>query len=270
MESARCDRTTLAEIYESGAETYRDVWSPIIIPPARRLISRLDLRGATVVLDVGAGVGALTPLLRSAAPQAGIVSMDPSLAMLQSIPAGEISVAVQGDAMALPFGTECADAVILSYVLFHLPDPGGGLREARRVLRSDGLLGTVTWGEEQPLRAADVWSEVLDVHSIPTLPAGSNHEGLDSVDAMTSTLRDAGLARVDAWIEMVEYDFDPDEYFRFRSGFGINRARLETVEESRRLEVLAEVRHRLDLLDSDAYAYRAQAICAVSSPSADR
>jgi ubiquinone/menaquinone biosynthesis C-methylase UbiE len=49
-------------------------------------------------------------------------------------------VATQGDATALPYEDASIDAVVLTAVLGEIPDPGGALREIRRVLKPDGRL----------------------------------------------------------------------------------------------------------------------------------
>lgn len=56
--------------------------------------------------------------------------------MVAAAPAG----ALLGQAGALPFAAESFPAVALLYVLYHLDDPAGALAEARRVVRTGGLV----------------------------------------------------------------------------------------------------------------------------------
>lgn len=60
----------------------------------------------------------------------------------QHIHVGRIcsTVSVQADADALPFSDNSVDAVLLSHMLEFTPDPHHVVREAHRVLRSDGYL----------------------------------------------------------------------------------------------------------------------------------
>ena len=163
MTNDRIDVNTLAAVYGNGSELYGEIWSPVILPPALSLVSRLDLSQARCVLDVGAGTGSLTPALRQAAPHAHVVSIDPSLDMLRLAPIEHGTSRASGDAMALPIGDAQAHVVVLAYVLFHLPDPEVGMREAHRVLCAEGQVGTITWvRREGPPRAFQIWDQVLE------------------------------------------------------------------------------------------------------------
>ena len=69
-------------------------------------------------------------------PAGAWVGLDSSPALLARAP----RPAVLGDATALPFPDGAFGSVALLYVLYHLPDPGLALAEARRVLRTGGLV----------------------------------------------------------------------------------------------------------------------------------
>jgi SAM-dependent methyltransferase len=86
----------------------------------------------TPVLDVGCGEGELARHL----PAGGWVGVDASAEMLERAPEPHR----QADATALPFPDGSFSSVALLYVLYHLPDPALALGEARRVLRSGGLV----------------------------------------------------------------------------------------------------------------------------------
>lgn len=264
MTEPRIDCGALAAVYGRGAEIYDSLWSPVIRPPALSVIDSLELAGAARVLDVGAGTGALVDALRTAAPDGSILSVDPALQMLQHARKHRSAVAALADAAALPFGTSTIDAVLLAYVLFHLLDPGAGLREAARVLRAGGRLGTVTWASESQPRAATVWTEALDDLGVPTLPAHGNDTGLDTENAIGELVHSAGLFPIRTWRQAVEHTFTGNGFCAMRTGCGCNRARLALLDQPTYDRVLAEVRRRLKPLQPSDYTFRGEVICSVS------
>lgn len=50
------------------------------------------------------------------------------------------AVFVQGDAQAIPLGSELVDLCVLSHIMEHLPDPSKGLSEAARLTRHGGTI----------------------------------------------------------------------------------------------------------------------------------
>ena len=60
----------LADLYSAAAPEYAELWAPVLQPTSERLIAAMPLAGATTVLDLGAGTGALFRALRAAAPNA--------------------------------------------------------------------------------------------------------------------------------------------------------------------------------------------------------
>lgn len=49
----------LAGLYSAAAREYAELWAPVLQPTGERLIAAMTLGGATTVLDLGAGTGAL-------------------------------------------------------------------------------------------------------------------------------------------------------------------------------------------------------------------
>jgi SAM-dependent methyltransferase len=97
-----------------------------------RVARRLLAEALTPVLDVGCGEGELARHL----PDGDWVGLDSSAEMLARAP----RPSVLADATALPFEEHSFASVAVLYVLYHLPEPGLALAEAKRVLRPGGLL----------------------------------------------------------------------------------------------------------------------------------
>ena len=120
------------------------------------LVRQAGLQPGHRVLDVGAGTGTLTLMLKRAEPAAEVVGVDgdPSILALARAKGGEIGLAVafdQGMAYALPYPDGSFDRVVSSLVLHHLSpeDKRRALREAHRVLRPGGELHVADWGRAQ-------------------------------------------------------------------------------------------------------------------------
>ena len=267
--TARCDSRMTSAAYALGADAYDDTWSPVIRPPAEAVVRRLDLADASCVLDVGAGTGALTPALRTAAPHATIVSLDPAAEMVRYAKRHRHVVPVLADAAGLPIADGIADAVLLAYILFMLPEPAAGLREATRVLQPGGQVGTVTWASEEPSLAAKTWDATLDELAVAPVPAHSNHAGLDTSDAVATLLRKATLGPHDVWHETIESTFAPEDFWRLRTSHGSNAVRLARLDPVRREGVLNELRDRLSSLGPADYAFGGTLVCSVSTKPTD-
>jgi SAM-dependent methyltransferase len=171
----------------------------VILPPAASLVRHLEVSASALVVDVGAGTGALLGAIRSAAPSVRAVTLDASARMLRIARTRRGASAVLADALALPLADGCASAVILAYVLFHLPDPVRALAETARVLGPGGRAGAVTWGWERAPRASALWNQILADAGVPPGPLRHADTGLDTPDAVAATLLSAGLRPQRIW-----------------------------------------------------------------------
>jgi ubiquinone/menaquinone biosynthesis methyltransferase len=96
------------------------------------------------VVDLCAGTMDLSAMVALARPDARVIAVDFSPAMLEAgrrkAPNAEIVVA---DATALPFADGEISAVVCGFGMRNLADPAAGAREVKRVLRPGGMFVTL-------------------------------------------------------------------------------------------------------------------------------
>jgi SAM-dependent methyltransferase len=133
--------STALEGFTKGAAAYargRPGYPDTVIAWLR---DTLDLRAGRTAVDLGAGTGKFTPLLR--ATGARIVAVEPVDAMRAELARRFPDVPVRsGTAQSLPLDGACADAVLCAQS-FHWFASLEALEEIHRVLRPGGRLGLV-------------------------------------------------------------------------------------------------------------------------------
>ena len=130
--------------WEQRAASYDKLFGSITRHAIEPLLDATAVHAGTSVLDLccGPGYGAAAAAGRGA----HAIGLDFSPAMVETARGLHSAAAFQqGDAEALDFGSETFDAVICSFGVNHLPDPGKALRESYRVLRPDGRIGFSMW-----------------------------------------------------------------------------------------------------------------------------
>ena len=245
-------RARISALYSEAAEAYEDLWAPELLPLTRELLPHLHLGEARRVLEVGAGVGLLLPELDALAPQAGIVACDLAFGMLRRAPKG-FSRAVM-DAEHLALKDETVDAGLLAFVLFHLVEPEQGIAEMARVLRSGGLVGTTTWGDENEPVSYQVWNDELDRHGAPPPdPDFARFEEVDTPGKVEGLMMSHGIRPVRSWVGEYRAIPTPDEFIAHRIGHGRSRQRVQPIPEEKRIRCLRDARERLKALTPDSF-----------------
>ena len=112
---------------------------------SRHMLSLAPLEEGARILDMGAGAGETLALLRSLGYDAVGIDLAPRAPGI-----------LRGDFLAAPFPDGSFDAVLSQCAFFVSGDVPGALREAKRVLRSGGLLllSDVFFEDPAPLLAS--------------------------------------------------------------------------------------------------------------------
>jgi SAM-dependent methyltransferase len=256
--------------YSAEADVYERVWAPMLREAGNRLLSRIPLNVDSKVLDVGAGVGALLPDISALVPGGVTVGVDRSKGML-SHASSDYPVAVM-DASRLGLRAATFDAVTMTFILFHLPDPSDGLKEAHRVLGPRGSIGIANWAagdEEWP--AFEIWTELLDEHGAdPPSPVLSQHELVNTGELLEELLSAAGFERIETWVETIERTWDIDSFIQFVTGMAIPKRRYDSIDPRARPTLIETLRGRLEDLGPTDLTHRAQVLFATAAAGGSR
>ncbi len=157
----------------------------------------LGLERGDRVLDLGCGFG--RHAFEAARRGADVVALDAGRDEVEGVrnmfaamvAAGELdagslrTVAVQGDALHLPFGDGSFDRVICSEVLEHIPDDVGAMKELARVLRAGGTMAVTV-----PRFGPELinWALSDEYHNVP-----GGHIRIYRRRVLTERLRSVGL-----------------------------------------------------------------------------
>jgi demethylmenaquinone methyltransferase/2-methoxy-6-polyprenyl-1,4-benzoquinol methylase len=103
-------------------------------------VMRAELSENAKVLDLAAGTGDFSKLVRELLPNARSVAVDITEPMLRLARAHGLNEAVCGDAIALPFPDNSFDCVFIGYGLRNFPNLKTAVSEIERVTRPGGLM----------------------------------------------------------------------------------------------------------------------------------
>jgi 2-polyprenyl-3-methyl-5-hydroxy-6-metoxy-1,4-benzoquinol methylase len=122
------------------------LWSHTPIARARLRLETflLDDRAPGRVLEIGCGSGERIALLRERGWEVDGQEIDAVAAAVASERLGRGATIRVGPLETLALGAASYDAVVSNHVLEHVLDPAAVLREARRLLKPDGVLVAIT------------------------------------------------------------------------------------------------------------------------------
>jgi SAM-dependent methyltransferase len=142
-------------------EVYRRITAPgQFAEPARDLVALLRPSPGARILDLGTGTGIVAQAARRLVGTGGtVVGVDASIEMLRVARRAPSGAVVAGTLPSLPFRDCSFDVVAASFVISHVGDYEGALRDAVRVCRARGRFGLTAWGT-LPNPAARLWNEI--------------------------------------------------------------------------------------------------------------
>ena len=184
----------------SIAEVYEAYFVPLIFAPyARDLAPRVAAASPRRVLEIAAGTGVVTRVLRELLPASvEIVATDLNQAMLdvaaKTVHSGKVEWR-QADAMALPFPDASFDAVVCQFGAMFFPDKAKAYAETRRVLRPGGTFHFNVWDQLADNEFTDVVTDALATifpADPPRFMARTPH-GYHDIAAIARDLRAGGF-----------------------------------------------------------------------------
>jgi SAM-dependent methyltransferase len=247
-------RGGLATAY-GDAEAFRKHWGAILGAEGEGLVRGLPT-DAQSVLDLGAGVGLNVPHIERASPGASIVAADLVESMIRSAPTTAARVVM--DATTLGFVDDSFDAVVMAFMLFHVPDPPAALDEVRRCLKPGGTLAVGTASDDsEDFQANRIWIEELDAAgAAPPDPSVMNHEMMNTPEKVVALLLTAGFSDVRTESRAFEDPMDLEEFITRRTKIGTSFARFISLAPDARDALVARARERMQPLGADDFLSR--------------
>ncbi len=254
--------------YDQIAEGYARWWSPIHRPATLAMLDVIAPEiesGASRILDLGCGTGALAAAAVSRWPTARVTGVDVSAGMLDvaerelsALPPatrGRIDL-VRAAADRVPFGDGMFDVVVSSFVLQLVPSAHRVLREGRRVLRPAAMLVFATWLAGGSLRADEAYADALIAAGLEPPGSGGGHDNDPRTprDA-AARLRRAGFAKVVATQTEVDHQYTPESYLAFLASFD-DEDLFATLDPQTRFALETDLLERLRSLPPDGLRLR--------------
>lgn len=238
------------EMYDRDARAYAALRAEWLRAGSALAIDRLDLADARVVVEVACGTGSGLEELRRAAPQARLVGLDLSAAMLRQI--DRVFAVAQADATRLPLADGVCDAVVCCFALMHLPSPASAVAEFGRVLRASGSAAVATWGPDVAWPARAGVLAILDDLGAPAV--SSSHHGAaacDSAEKVEQLLLDAGFDQISTESAPLPADasLDVETTLQAWSSLGSTAARIQALGPAARDEYHRRARSILSDVD---------------------
>jgi SAM-dependent methyltransferase len=141
------------DLWGVRARDYAEVQEPTFLPLYESVFARPEIAKASSILDVGCGPGLAAQVIsRRIGRVAGADATAPFVEIARRrVPGGDFRVA---EMESLPYDDGTFDAVTGFNAFQYATSPVNALREARRVVKADGIIVIAVWGLLESCEAA--------------------------------------------------------------------------------------------------------------------
>ncbi|HAO42137.1 MULTISPECIES: class I SAM-dependent methyltransferase [unclassified Afipia] len=141
------------DLWGARARDYAEVQEPTFLPLYESVLARPEVAKAGSILDVGCGAGLAVQVFSKAIGHvAGVDATAPFIEIARRrVPGGEFHVV---EMEALPYEDGSFDVVTGFNAFQYAASPVNALREARRVVKANGIIIIAVWGLPETCEAA--------------------------------------------------------------------------------------------------------------------
>lgn len=176
-----------------------------IIALGLEVLDRLELTGDEIVLDAGAGTGAVSAVLAARLPDGHVIAMDASPSMVAAADerfADATNVEVmQGDLSDFDLGGRKVDAVLSTATFHWVKDHDQLWRNLHAVLRPGGQLVAQCGGAGNIESVRSAYMDVASRDPFAEHIGGWEPTYFATVEDTEASLRAAGFSKARAWLE---------------------------------------------------------------------
>ena len=235
---------------------YADTYDAVSLTAQAKFFASLPLTGASRVLDVGCGSGALALRIAEQCPEGRVLGIDLSAAMLEV--AGKRAAArgvtnatfTRADAQTFAFESEAFDLTVSSFGAMFFDDPVTAFGNIGTALRPGGELRLFAWRalpENEWLM--NVRAAVAVGRDLPLPPPDAPTPfSLADRDRTTAKLTAAGFGEVgfEPVDEQMNFGANAEKAYDFMSTQGAVKGMTETLDADKQAEAFANLRQTLE------------------------
>ncbi len=234
-------------------ERFMGRWSRLLAP---LLVEFAAVQDGDVVLDVGAGTGALSAAVARVAPSSRVTGIDPSTQYVALAQARQGNARVHfevGDAQRMRFEPASFDRALSLLVMNFIPEARAALREMVRVTKRGGTVAAAVWDYGEGMEFLRVfWDEAIALRP-GDASRDERHMPLCRSGELSAIWRDAGLERVSEGALTIDTAFASfDDYWEpFLGRQGPAGRYVASLSEADRERLRTRLRERLLSISPD-------------------